>query len=124
MRIPVWTVYGLAVGLAGCGGGSAGAAVHEVRYTGALPGCGLATATLVRLADHFAFAPGDGVIVINGAVKPDGRFTATLNTQPPDKPPFLLTVQGRMEAEQVTMDYATPRCHAAATLSRVHPPFL
>jgi hypothetical protein len=123
MRASVWLLCGVAVEIGACGGG-AGSAAHQIRYVGALPACGLPEATLVRQADRFAFTPGDGVLVIDGVISADGRFSGKLNTQAPDKPPFLLTVQGHIEEEQVTLEYNTPRCHAAATLSRVHPAVL
>jgi hypothetical protein len=107
--------------LSGC---AAGKVAHEVRYTGALPGCGLTAATLTRLASGFSFTPGDGVLTIQGTVAADGSFAGTLNTQPPTKPPFPLTVRGQFEGERATLDYSTPRCHDSATLARVHPPLL
>jgi hypothetical protein len=119
----MWRVAGLALTLA-LGGCASGKMAHEVRYTGPLPGCGVNAATLTRLAGSFAFAPGDGVLTIQGTVAANGSFAGTLNTQPPTKPPFLLTVNGRFEGERATLDYATPRCRAAATLARVHPPLL
>jgi hypothetical protein len=127
------TAWLLGLALAGCSGGGlslsrimpAGApSGHEVRYTGALPGCGLAAATLTRRDDQFSFTPGDGVLTMLGTVAPDGGFSGSLNTQPPGKPPFLLSVTGRIAEEQATLDYATPRCRAAATFSRVHPSLL
>ena len=112
---------GAVFALAACAvGGTAG----QVRYTGALPGCGLVAATLTRHGDSFVFTPGDGVLTIEGAIATDGKFAGTFNTQAPGKPAFLLTVQGRIENEQVTLSYVTPRCSAQATLSRVHPPLL
>jgi hypothetical protein len=95
-----------------------------VRYIGSLPGCGLAAATLVRTADRFAFSPDDGALTIAGAIAADGGFAGTLNTQPPDKAPFVLSVSGRMAGEQASVTYTTPRCRATATLARVHPPLL
>ena len=90
--------------------------------TGTLAGCGPATpATLTRAGDAFAFSATDGVLVLHGTTAADGTLAATLNTQPPSKPPFLLTVNGRAAAESVTPSYVTPRCTAAGTLTRVHP---
>ncbi len=109
----------VALGLSGCAPAGEG-----VRYTGALPGCGLAASTLVRTGERFAFSPGDGALTIVGVVAADGGFGATLNTQPPDKAPFVLSVSGRMAEEQASVTYATPRCRAATTLARVHPPLL
>jgi len=105
--------------LCGCAPGGEGA-----RYSGALPGCGLAAATVVRTDDRFAFSPGDGALTIVGTVAADGGFAGTLNTQAPDKTPFVLSVRGRIASEQASVDYATPRCRASALLARVHPPLL
>jgi hypothetical protein len=115
---PVVMVAALLLG--GCGGG----AVRSGRYTGALPACGLSAATLIQQNDKFAFTPGDGVLTIAGAVAADGHFTGELNTQPPNKPAFVLHVQGTIGDEGATVDYLTPRCHALATFVRVHPPLL
>jgi hypothetical protein len=105
-----------ALGLGGCG-------VHHVaevaRYTGALPGCGLADSTLVRQGPQFTFTPGDGVLTIEGTVAADGSFTGALNTQGVGKPPFLLQVQGKLQDEQARVDYVTPRCRASATFARM-----
>jgi hypothetical protein len=111
--------FAAALALAGCG---AAKQAHEARYTGALPECGLAAATLTRQGEAFAFAPGDGALVIRGAVAADGGFAGTLNTQPPGKPPFELSVHGRIAEETAMLDYATPRCHTHGSLARVHPP--
>jgi hypothetical protein len=95
---------------------------QQTRYTGPLAGCGLAgTATLTRIGDSFAFAPADGVLVLRGQVAPNGSLSATLNTQPAGKPAYVLTVRGRLDDESAVLLYTTPRCAAAATLTRVHP---
>jgi hypothetical protein len=91
---------------------------NDARYIGALPGCGLGASTLAHHADHVAFTPGDGALVLQGAVGPDGGFAATLNTQPPGKPEYLLRVSGRIAGDQARVEYVTPRCHATATLTR------
>ncbi len=106
-------------GLAGCG--AVAPAAPEARYAGALPDCGGPAASLSRRGDVFAFAPGDGSLVIRGRVQGDGGFAGALNTQPPGKPAFVLTVRGRLTEDAATLRFATPRCHADATLARVHP---
>ncbi len=93
-----------------------------MRYTGTLPGCGLGASTLTRQGEKFAFAPGDGVLSILGPVAPNGGFAGTLNTQPPDKPAFSLSVHGTIGEDTAVLDYMTPRCQAHATFARVHPP--
>jgi len=114
-----WICVALVLAVAGCGG-----SVHLVRYTGALPGCGLRAATLSRQADSFIFTPGDGVLEIPGHIAADGSLSGTLNTQPADKPAYRLSVSGHIADEQASIVYATPRCSAPATLARVHPPLL
>lgn len=115
---------GLAALVLAMGGCAAGGAAPEVHYTGALPGCALAASTLVRQGGQFAFAPGDGVLVIRGPVSPEGDFSGALNTQPPGKPAFWLSVSGTIGKETAVLDYATPRCQARATFMRVHRPLL
>lgn len=102
----------LAAPLAGCESPPA-----ERRFAGALPGCG-GPATLTRQGDRFAFAPGDGALVLRGPVAADGGFAAELNTQPPGKPAYPLRVSGVVSEESARVAYATPRCRAEATLPR------
>lgn len=99
--------------LAGCGQRPA---AHPQRYAGRLAGCGDVPASLVRVGNSFSFAPGDGVLVIRGAVAPDGGVAGALNTQPPGKPAFPLRVTGRIDGAQAVLDYTTPRCAAHAVL--------
>ena len=116
-----WREAAVVLALAGCGGP---AAPHPLRYTGALAGCGLAAATLAQQGPAFTFTPGDGVLTIGGSIGADGSFQGTLNTQPAGKPAFVLQVRGRIAGESATVDYTTPRCHAHATLTLVHPALL
>lgn len=103
----------VAAGLAGC---AAATASTPMRYTGVLGGCGGIPATFTRVAGGFAFAPGDGSLVIRGPVAADGRFSGTLNTQPPGKPPFVLAVSGVASEQAATVSYVSPRCRADAAL--------
>ena len=104
-----------------CVGACASPTPHEQRFTGALDGCGARAATLTRMGESITFTPSDGVLVLPGTVAADGAVAAALNTQLPGKPPFLLTLHGRMDAERAELTYATPRCTAHGTLKRVHP---
>ena len=97
------------------------ARAHEQRYTGALDGCGISTATLNRQGDEAAFTPGDGVLVLRGTVGADGSLIATLNTQPAGKPPYMLKVQARFAGESAAVTYTTPKCTAQGSLALVHP---
>jgi hypothetical protein len=103
-------------------GGCAGAARATgqpagLRYAGTLRGCGSSQpASLSRSGDSFAFAPGDGALVLRGTLAADGSFSATLNTQPAGKPAYLLVVQGRADAGAATLRYSTPRCAAATAV--------
>lgn len=100
-----------------------------MRYAGDLSGCTTgpaARATLVRIGEHFSFAPSDGALVISGPVAADGSFSGTLVTAPghqgsPGKavPPFTLTVSGTIGDEAAEGSYATPRCHTAFHLPRI-----
>ncbi len=67
----------------------------------------------------FAFAPGDGVLVIRGKVGPDGALEGNLNTQPAGKPAYVLGVTGRLSMHTATLTYVTPRCQYQATLTEV-----
>jgi hypothetical protein len=113
----MWRLAGLtlALGLAACGRGAS----QEARFAGALPTCGLPASTLVRQGDHFSFSPGDGALTIEGTVAADGGFAGILNTQAPGKPPFLMTVRGKIGDDEATLDYATPRCAAQAKFARM-----
>lgn len=100
--------------LAGC---AAGASVQR-RYTGTLAGCdGTMTGTLTRIGNEFAFAPGNGSLLIRGTVAADGRLAGQLDTQPPGKPPYMLRVSGTAAEDAITVTYETPRCTARGRLS-------
>ena len=90
----------------------------ETRFTGALDGCGVTTATLIQRGAAAQFVPGDGTLVLTGTVAADGTLSASLNTQPPGKPPYLLSVSGHLDAAAATLTYVTPRCTAHGTLRR------
>jgi hypothetical protein len=116
-RVRVHAAAGLGLLLlAGC----STALTQQTRYAGTLTGCGAPMpASLVRNGAAFAFAPGDGVLVIRGTVAPDGGVSGTLNTQPPGKPPFALSVRGRLDPAGAALTYATPRCQASGRLPAV-----
>jgi hypothetical protein len=88
-----------------------------------------ARASLVRVADHFSFAPSDGALVVSGTVAPDGSFNGALVTNPARHdqpghpgtaaPPFTLTVTGRLDDEAASGTYVTPRCSTAFRLPRI-----
>jgi len=102
--------------LAGC----STALSEQTRYHGTLTGCGAPIpASLVRDGATFAFAPGDGVLVIKGTVAPDGSVSGALNIQPPGKPPFALTIRGRLDPAGAELSYASPRCQASGRLPAV-----
>lgn len=90
----------------------------EHRYVGTLSGCGAPqTATLVRRRTTFAFAPDtDSPLVVRGSVGQDGTIKGELNTQPPGKPPYLLSVTGTLGPRQASVSYVTPRCTASGRL--------
>ena len=80
------------------------------------PWAALALLALVTAGLLLSFAPGDGALILRGAVAADGGLAGELNTQPPGKPPFLLTVHGHLDEARATLTYATPRCTTTATL--------
>ena len=123
------------VALAGClaATGCGVPLANQDRYAGDLPGCTAGSdvhATLVRVADHFSFAPSDGALVISGSIAPDGSFAGSLLTEPPGRDrqsragtaasPFTLTVTGRIEREAASGTYVTPRCRIGFRLPRIH----
>ncbi len=96
----------------------AGCAAAPRRFAGTLAGCGAPlTATLTRAGDAFAFAPGDGPLVLRGQVAADGTLSGSLNTQPPGKPAYMLAVAGRLAPGGATLTYTTPRCTATGELT-------
>ncbi len=104
----------------------------QTRYAGDLSGCATgpgARATLVRIGDHFSFAPADGVLVISGTVAPDGGFSGSLVTNSArhdpqsrpgtEPPPFTVTVTGHLDDEAAAGTYVTPRCTATFHLPHI-----
>lgn len=73
--------------------------------------------TLTRLKDKFAMSPGDGPLVVRGQVAADGSIAGTLNTQPPGKTPYLVTVTGHITPAAADVTYTTPRCTAHGTFT-------
>jgi hypothetical protein len=121
------------LGTAGCGPTLA----NQTRYAGVLSDCASgpeARATLVRVADHFSFAPSDGALVVPGTVAPDGSFAGSLRTDHAgsgrqghaggSSSPFTLVVTGRIEGDIAAGEFATPRCRATFRLSRIVPGLL
>lgn len=102
------------MGLSSC---SASLSVEQ-RYVGTLSGCAAPqTATLVLRRKTFAFTPDtDSPLVVRGSIGQDGTIKGELNTQPPGKPPYLLTVTGALGPRRVSVSYVTPRCTAAGQL--------
>jgi hypothetical protein len=96
----------------------------ERRYVGALAGCeafagASHNATLTRNADVVVFTPDDGTLMLTGTLAADGTLMLRRNTQPAGKPPYVLTVSGRVAAGQATLTYVTPRCQAHGVLRLV-----
>ena len=92
--------------------------VYDQRYTGEiLPMGGVhctdsMPATLVtRKADlSVVFTPNDGALVLRGSMSREGEVLARLNTAPPNRPPYLLTLTGRIEKGMFSGVYQTPQC--------------
>ncbi|MGC8524329.1 MAG: hypothetical protein ACP5M5_08585 [Acidibrevibacterium sp.] len=91
---------------------------YDQRYTGEIQPMGgvhctdSMPATLVtRAADlSVVFTPNDGALVIRGSMSRDGQVLARLNTAPPNRPPYLLSLEGRVEKAGFSGVYQTPQC--------------
>ena len=91
-------------------------------------------ATLVRVGDHFSFAPTDGALVVSGTVTPDGDFAGSLHANPPvreqqhrpntEAPSFSVSVAGHMDGEVASGAYVTPRCRTIFRLPHIAPSLL
>jgi hypothetical protein len=111
---------GLLLALGGCTtiGNALSTQIYDQRYTGEiLPISGVQCtdsmpATLVtRAADlSVVFTPNDGALVIRGSMSREGQVLARLNTAPPNRPPYLLTLDGRIEKGGFSGVYQTPQC--------------
>jgi hypothetical protein len=112
---------------------------NQVRYAGTLGECDdgtgrTAQASLVRVSDHFSFAPQDGVLIITGPVAEDGTFSGSLapaasrrdsGSRSDSRPnPAVLTVEGHLDDDTATGVYVSPRCRAAFRLPRIRPDLL
>jgi hypothetical protein len=106
--------------LAGCTtiGKQLSTQTYDQRYTGEIqPMGGIACtdsmpATLTtRAADlSVVFTPNDGALVIRGSMSREGQVLARLNTAPPNRPPYLLSLEGRVENGMFSGVYQTPQC--------------
>lgn len=106
--------------LGGCGtiGNALSTQSYDQRFTGEIFPIGgvhctdQMPATLVtRAADlSVVFTPNDGALVLRGSMSREGQVLARLNTAPPSRPPYLLTLEGRIEKGVFSGVYQTPQC--------------
>ncbi len=97
---------------------SCGSLNRERRYVGIISDCGVnghSTLTYVPIGHgegRFAFAPGDGALIIRGSVARGGEMAGNLNTQPAGKAPFILSVGGKIRKDSADVTYSTATCRA------------
>jgi hypothetical protein len=58
------------------------------------------------------------VLVLSGRATPDGKVTASLETQGADRKPYHLSFTGTVTGQTLAGAYVTPRCRYAVTLTR------
>ena len=118
--------------LGGCAtiGNELSTQAYDQRYTGEIQPMGgvhctdAMPATLVtRAADlSVVFTPNDGALVIRGSMSREGQVLARLNTAPPNRPPYLLSLEGRLEKAGFSGVYQTPQCAWKVVLYPAVPP--
>ncbi len=75
--------------------------------------------TLVIHAGQVSFAPADGVLVLQGKVKPDGQHLyAQLKLPGVDHHPVPMVFEGHAQDKVVVGQYGTPSCRAEVLLLR------
>ncbi len=75
-------------------------------------------ATLTVRHRNIEFAPTSGVLVLLGALGPDGRIDAGLTRPGIDGKPFRLSLKARLAGSVIAGDYVTPRCRYTVRLTR------
>ena len=75
--------------------------------------------TLVVHAGEISFAPGDGVLVLEGKVKPDGQHLhAQLRLPGIDHHPVPMVFEGHAQDKVIVGLFGTPGCRAEVVLLR------
>ncbi|WP_428374356.1 hypothetical protein [Lichenicoccus sp.] len=79
----------------------------------------LRPSTLVIHAGEVSFAPADGVLVLEGKVKPDGQHLyAQLQLPGVDHKPVPMVFDGHSQDKTIVGLYGTPSCRAEVLLLR------
>jgi hypothetical protein len=84
--------------------------------------CGTATngtLTMVSKDRAITFTPNDGVLVLHGAIAPDGAVHAALDITGSSHRSFPLRLDGTLTQAGINGTYTTPRCRSHVDL---HPP--
>ncbi len=105
-------------------------AAYDQRFTGEIEPMGgihctdsMPATLITRAADlSVAFTPNDGALVFRGSMSREGEVLARLNTAPPNHPPYLLTLSGRIEKGVFSGVYQTPQCAWKVVLAPAQPP--
>ena len=66
------------------------------------------------------FAPAAGTLLLRGDRGDERNLTAALILTDPNKQPYRLSFQGRLDNNHVTGTYTTPRCRYEADLALTH----
>jgi hypothetical protein len=74
-------------------------------------------AVLTRRDTTILFAPAAGTLTLHGRLNDQKTLAAVLTLQDPNKQPYRLVFQGRLDGNHVSGTYVTPRCHYAVDLS-------
>jgi hypothetical protein len=99
--------------LAGCAGGPQPPSGRWLGQVGApCPG----TALLQTGHGEAVFVRDDGAQTLRGTIALDGAVTARVETPGLDKKGFVQTFTGRVQGDQASGTYASPRCTAEVTL--------
>lgn len=80
--------------------------------------CQEGRATLQVRGGRAMFVPDEGALVLDGEVSADGTVRAGRETTGADRRPFPQVFEGRVEGEQGTGVYGTPRCRYRVELDR------
>jgi hypothetical protein len=77
----------------------------------------IAQAVLTRRDTTILFAPAAGTLILRGQLTGEKTLAADLTLTDPNKQPYHLTFQGKLDGKRVDGTYTTPRCRYAVNLS-------
>lgn len=101
--------------LSGCGANMFNGAV----YRGAATGCGEKQDGALTLGSHhFAYAPNQGAIVIEGAVDKSGKLSGSYKAIGADHKPYVQSFQGQLAGDTISGTLTKPGCQAVVVLTK------